>query len=302
MRRLLPLLLLLVLPGTAPAPDIYKAFLDESLPNHRAIKETLALIEQSPGDAALYNDLGCLISWDGFWRDALKNFEKAAELDPKDSKPLFNSGVVQAWLGEWSAAKSAFGKAVKRDPGNWPAWWMLGFSEERLGRTEAAVDAYKRSLRVDTSLFDIQKNPFAAMTKLKGRVLLETYGTRMVRAVMPKGEQLEDPKRIARFFQESRPAAAAGAAVATAPPAGVLPGPRGGPVVTAVPSVSSPATRPAATATPRTPAPYAVAPAPARETAPSEAAPPPPDEPARRMPVPGPGIPMLTPTPNPPGG
>jgi tetratricopeptide (TPR) repeat protein len=264
MRRLLPLFLLVVLPGTAPAPDIYKSFLDENLPNHRAIKETLALIELRPNDAALYNDLGCLIAWDGFWRDAIKALDKAAELDEKDSKPLFNAGLVQAWRGEWSAARSAFGQAVKRNPGNWPAWWMIGYSEERLGNTDAAVDAYKRSLRVDTSLFDVRKNPFAATTKLKGRVLLETYRARMIRAAMPQEEQLEDPERIAGFFQRSKAAAAPGAAAAP-------------------------------------PAPYAVAPAPAREAAPP-AAPLPSSEPARRIPAPGPGAPVPSPTPKPPGG
>ena len=297
MRRLLPLLLLVVLPGTAPAPDIYKAYLDENLPNHRAVKETLALIEQRPNDAALYNDLGCLIAWDGFWRDAIKALNKAAQLDEKDSKPLFNAGLVQAWRGEWSAARSAFGQAVKRNPGNWPAWWMIGYSEERLGNTDAAVDAYKRSLRVDTSLFDVRKNPFAATTKLKGRVLLETYRARMIRAAMPQEEQLEDPERNAGFVQRSKAAAVPGAAAATAPAVGGPPAPGSGPVVTAVPSSSAAPVRPTAAAPP---APYTVAPAPAREAAPP-AAPPPPSEPARRIPAPGPGAPVPSPTPKPPG-
>ncbi|HUM02347.1 MAG TPA: tetratricopeptide repeat protein [Thermoanaerobaculia bacterium] len=302
MRRLLPLVLLVVLPGTAPAPDIYKSFLDESRPNHRAIKETLALIEQRPNDAALYNDLGCLIAWDGFWRDAIRTLDKAAQLDEKDSKPLFNAGLVQAWRGDWSAARSAFEKAVKRNPGNWPAWWMIGYSEERLGNTDAAVDAYKRSLRVDTSLFDVRKNPFAATTKLKGRVLLESYGARMTRAVMPQEEQLEEPDRIAGFFQRSKAPAAPGASAATPTPAAGPPAPGSGPVVTTVPPSSAAAARP--TAAPP-PASYAVVPAPAREGPPSAAppaAPPPPSEPARRIPAPGPGAPAPSPTPHPPGG
>lgn len=285
MKRFLPLLCLLVFPGTAPAPDVYKGFLDESRPSHRAIKETLALIEQHPGDASLYNDLGCLIAWDGFWRDALRNFDKAAQLDPKDGKPLFNAGLVQAWRGEWSSARRAFRKAVKRAPGNWPAWWMVGYSEERLGNVDAAVDAYKRSLRVDTSLFDVGKNPFAATTKLKGRVLLETYGSRMIRASLPQEEQLEDSERVERFFQRSRPAAPRGTPVPPAPEAAPV--------------------RPAATASgpveaevPPPPAPLAGVPA-----SPSPAAPPPPAGPALRAPAAGPGaFPVRVPTPHAPGG
>jgi len=288
MRRFLPLLCLLVFPATAPAADVYKGFLDESRPSHRAIKETLALIEQHPEVASLYNDLGCLIALDGFWRDALRNFDKAAQLDPKDGKPLFNAGLVQAWRGEWASARRAFRKAVKRAPGNWPAWWMVGYCEERLGNVDAAVDAYKRSLRVDTSLFDVGKNPFAATTNLKGRVLLETYGSRTIRASLPQEEQLADSERVERFLQRSRPAAPKGT---PAPPA---------PVATPVrPASAASAPVEAAVATPPAPpAPRAGAPA-----SPPPAAPPPPGEPVPGAPAAGPGaFPMRVPTPHPPGG
>jgi len=297
MKRFLPvLLLLLVIPGTAPAPDIYKGFLDEGIPHHRAIKETLALIEARPNEAALYNDLGCLIAWDGFWRDALRNFKKAAALDEKDGKPLFNAGVVEAWRGEWGSARRAFKRALKRSPGNWPAWWMLGYAEEQLGNTEAAVDAYKRSLRVDTSLFDLRRNPFALTTKLKGRVLLETYGTRLIRAAMPQTEQFEDAQRIATFLQRSRPPAppVAPPAAESSPPAE-----GSGPVMVNVPAAAAPAPTPRARSARSAPAPkVTVTPAAPRETTPAPPQPPASNEPVRRLPPPAPDA---APTPGVPG-
>jgi hypothetical protein len=292
------LLLLLVVPGTAPAPELYKGSLDAGIPHHRAILETLALIEARPKEAALYNDLGCLIAWDGFWRDALRNFEKAASLDEKDAKPLFNAGVVEAWRGKWGPARRAFKKALKRAPGNWPAWWMLGYAEERLGNTEAAVDAYKESLRVDTSLFDVRRNPFALTTKLKGRVLLETYRTRMIRAAMPQAEQLEDPGRIAAFLQRSRAAAPPAASTSGAESA---PAPSGtGPVVTNVPAVSAPVPAPRTFPVPATASPaHGVAPATPRDSGPPEPQPAPPEPPSRRRQVPP--RPGVVPTPGAPG-
>ncbi len=291
MKRAFPLLVLfLVVRTPALARDVYKGFLDENIPHHRAIKDTLALIEAHPDEAALYNDLGCLIAWDGFWRDALRNFEKAAQLDPKDDKPHFNAGVVYAWRSEWGSAKRAFKKALKRGPGNWPAWWMLGYAEERLGNREAAVEAYKTSLRVDTSLYDPKKNPFALMTKLKARVLVETYERRLVRAAMPQTEQLEDPERIGTFLQRRRLPETSAALAPTGTPS-----PRGtSPVVTSVPSVSAPGVVPRGVPAGTTSAPPA---------------PPPPGELPRRPPLqspprpatpppPGPGV---APTPRPPG-
>ena len=303
MKRILPLLVLLVLPGTAPAPDIYKAFLDERKPGHRAIKETLTLIEKNPNDGSLYNDLGCLIAWDGFWRDALRNFDKAAELSPKDSRPLFNAGLVEAWRGEWSSARSRFRKAVKRDPGNWPAWWMVGYSEEQLDNPDAAVEAYKQSLRVDTSLFDIRKNPFAAATRLKGRVLLETYSSRVIRSALPKEEQFGDQERIARFFQATRPpvppASAAAAAPAGAPAEGQTPAAATGPVVTTIPH-STPQKAGVSEPPPRTSPPVRGMPSQSRRAPAATPEPPPAPPPPATAPPAGPGaFPQSTPTPEP---
>lgn len=246
-KALLPGALLAVLLSSPPASaaDVYKGFLDPGIPHHAAILDTLSRLEQAPEDAALHNDLGCLVAWDGFWRDALRSFDKAAELAPKDSRPLFNGGLVQGLRGDWRGARSKFRKAVKVDPGNWPAWWMLGFSEEYLGNERAAVAAYARSLRVDTSLFDPKVNPYAAVSQLKAAALLATYERRRVDAGLPFSNQVVEPSRIASFFQKG-PKPREAVAVAEEVP-------RTGPVVTTVPPPGPAVTRPAATA-PQSPA------------------------------------------------
>ena len=228
-KALLPGAILAALLGAAPAAgkDSYKGSLDPSIPHHAAILDTLSKIEKAPADGALYNDLGCLVAWDGFWRDAIRSFDTAAELAPKDSRPSFNAGLVQILHGEWGGARSRFHKAVKTNPGNWSAWWMLGFAEETLGHESAAVDAYSRALRVDTSLFDPKVNPFAVATRLRARVLLATYPRRRVDAALPFSNQLSDPSRVASFFQH-RAKVPKGVVEIEEPP-------RTGPVVTSVP-------------------------------------------------------------------
>jgi hypothetical protein len=233
-KALLPALFLAALVSALPAAaaGVYKASLDAGIPHHAAILDTLAKIEKDPSDAQLYNDLGCLVAWDGFWRDALRSFDTAADLAPKDSRPWFNGGLVEALRGDWRGARSRFRKAVKVDPGNWPAWWMLGLSEESLGNRNAAVRAYSRSLRVDTSLFDPKVNPFAVGSRLKAQVLLETYERRRVDAALPFSNQLAQPSRVATFFQ-ARKQAPAGTVEIEEPP-------KTGPVVTSVPPSSPP--------------------------------------------------------------
>lgn len=244
-RRIVALVLLApLLGGVAEARDVYKGFLDPGIPHHKATLDTLALLEKTPNDSGLHNDLACLIALDGFWRDALREFDTAAKLDKKDSRPLFNAGLVRAWKGEWGGAKSAFGKAVDRNPGNWAAWWMLGLSREKLGDDDGAVAAYKTSLRVDTSLFDVRTNPFAPQSSLKPRVLLETYEKRLVRAALPRAEQLADADRIATFFQRK----VAAEAPATEAPVS------SGPVVTTLPPGAPPLVAPSASGPPAGPA------------------------------------------------
>jgi hypothetical protein len=248
------LLLGLALAISAAAKDVYKGFLDPSNPQHRATLDILARLDQNPNDASLHNDLGCLIARDGFWRDALKEFDIAAKLDKKNGRAHYNAGLVQMTRGKWSAARSEFQKAVDATPGNWPAWWMLGFAEEKLGNANAATSAYATSLRVDTSLFDVKRNPYAIQSRLKARVLLETYDRRMARASLPVTEQLAEPD-ILTNFQTARVGvvAAPGPPVTDEPAPAPVPrggGPGGGPVtapapagggavVTSVPPVSS---------------------------------------------------------------
>lgn len=193
--------------AAAEGRDVYKGFIDPYLfPHHRAIVDILQKLETDPKNAALKNDLGLLIARDGFWRDAIREFEEAAKLDPKlATKAYFNAGLVSLGRGENSTARSYFKKSVSKDPGNWTAWWMLGLTEERLFNIGGAVEAYKTSLRVDTSLFDPAKNPFAIESRLRSRVLLETYQKRRVRAAQPLLEQFAEAERIQALLQFSKP-------------------------------------------------------------------------------------------------
>lgn len=271
---LVALPLLLSLP--AAARDVYKPYLDPAIPRHRAILDTLARLELEPKNAGLKNDLGCLVALDGFWRDALREFEEAAELDEKDSRPHFNAGLVRAWRSEWRSARRAFRRAVDRDPGNWPAWWMLGFANEQLGRLRPAIEAYKVSLRTGTSLFDVEVNPFAMSSRLKPAVLLETYEKRLVQAAMPTSQQVSDPDRIAAFLQPSgRPAERTPAAATVEEPAPASTGPV---VTSAAPSTAPPTTSspppgrgyPGVRPIPRRPPPPAQEPEEERPVAPEE--------------------------------
>ena len=104
------------------AKDVYKKYLDPaSGPLDRAALDLLERLKESPNDAALHNDLGCVIARTGWWRDALREFDDAARLDKHDGKAPFNAGLVHASKGEWGSARGSFKKSV----GPWPALFSI---------------------------------------------------------------------------------------------------------------------------------------------------------------------------------
>jgi len=110
-----------------------------------------------------------------------------------------------------------------------------GYAEEQLGNTQSALEAYKTSLRMDTSLFDVRKNPFAANSRLKAMVLTATYDKRLARAAMPRRRSSRmRPHRRAPAAEQGR-AADCGLRRPEAPPSAT------GPIITNVPAASSPA-------------------------------------------------------------
>ncbi len=137
---------LLLAAGPMAGKDVYKAFLSPEVPHHRAIQEILAQIEAHPDDASLFNDLGCLVAWDGFWRDALRNFETAAKLDPADTRPMFNAGIVYAYKGEWGNAQERVPRGREARAGE------LGrMVDARLRRGAAGPSAVRRRCLSDVA-------------------------------------------------------------------------------------------------------------------------------------------------------
>ncbi len=276
-----PWLMSLALAFPILARDVYRGFLDPAIPHHRAALKILADLEKDPLNAELKNDLACLIARDGFWRDAIREFEESAKLDKKlATKPYFNAGLVSLWRGEIGTARGYFKKSVKADPGNWPAWWMIGYTYERQGYDRSAIKNYARSMRVDTSLFNVTRNPYAADSRLKSQVLLLSYNARMTRAAQGYVEQLADRKGVLDLMTSKMSEAPneKPAAVETAPAAPVAPAVKM--MVPAMGSPVAPAPAPAPGGAPPTPQPQDVSPAPQRSFSSSRTLVPPGESPA----------------------
>lgn len=109
------------------------------------------IVLNDPLDARQHNDLGVSYQQRGESDLAVREYDRAAELDRQWARPLINRGNVQAERGEWRQAEKSYHLALRREPGNAEAMnnlaWVLYRAEEpveALNWAEKAVAANPR--------------------------------------------------------------------------------------------------------------------------------------------------------------
>lgn len=87
------------------------------------------IILNDPLDARQHNDLGVAYQQRGELDLALREYERAGELDSNWAQPLINRGNVLAVSEDWSGAQKSYRQALRRAPGNAEAMnnlaWVL---------------------------------------------------------------------------------------------------------------------------------------------------------------------------------
>jgi tetratricopeptide (TPR) repeat protein len=112
------------------------------------IEDVLALIENQPGDAELYQRLGQLYSEADRPEEARGAFERSIELDPNDA-------FTHLFLGNWCYKRRMYQEALTRFqhaaelmPDKPVAYWCQGDAYRAQGRYHLAQRAYEAAVRV----------------------------------------------------------------------------------------------------------------------------------------------------------
>jgi len=103
----------------------------------------------NPIEAARLNNLGCAYMNQQLFEKALKQFQQAAEADPKLAIARLNQGIAELNLQKIDEAKSALDDALKQDPKNPNAWYNLGLMAKNAGDAQGAIDDFKRVTEID---------------------------------------------------------------------------------------------------------------------------------------------------------
>src|SRR5436189_1654792 len=177
------------------APDLGEAHLAQALVyyhgdrDYARAREELAIARRElPNDAEVYSVTGWIDRRQGRWQDAVENQEKAAELDPRNSKILNDLAILYDVLRRYDEEESLVDRAIAANPATATYFQLMGAEIElQKGNRETArklldglpsgydPDGAATSTRIDLALY--QRDPASAEKILAESKLEELVGS-----------------------------------------------------------------------------------------------------------------------------
>ncbi|HEX3773225.1 MAG TPA: tetratricopeptide repeat protein [Polyangiaceae bacterium] len=94
-------------------------------------------------------ELGYALELSHRYDEALEQYDRAAEIAPRDPLGPLTGGLRAARWGETELAEPRLSEALRRDPRNAEAWHALGLVRVQRGDLDGAVVAYRSGLQAD---------------------------------------------------------------------------------------------------------------------------------------------------------
>jgi tetratricopeptide (TPR) repeat protein len=186
-----------------------------------AISEQRRLLEQSPSDSGLWNDLGNLLRLAGRNDDAIVAYSKASSLSPDSIDALFNRGLLLEEEQDFDAAVAAYQAVLNIEPDDAWSHYQLGSVAEKTKAIQAAIQHYARSFELDPYLAFPDVNPQVLRSRLVTQAMLARKDSKQALRRVPRA--YADRERIADLLVPSpRTAGAKTASESTPSSNGVL--------------------------------------------------------------------------------
>jgi len=118
----------------------------------QAISDFTKAIELNPKDAIAFNNRGVAHDSLGQHEQAISDYNKAIELNPKYADAFYNRGIAHRNLGQHEQAISDYNKAIELSPKDAIAFIGRGVTAATLGKTDAAKRDLQKALALNTAL------------------------------------------------------------------------------------------------------------------------------------------------------
>ncbi len=133
-----------------------------------AIRGCTALIEgAAPGDAKLTQSLinrGKAHAKRSYYSDAVADFNRAIELDPKNAKAYLERGRAYDELSDRSRAEADLAEAMRLDPADPEAYASRGWLRRNSGNKETAKADFEQAIKLADSAIEAKRNLGGAYT------------------------------------------------------------------------------------------------------------------------------------------
>lgn len=115
----------------------------------RAIKDFDRAIELDPEDAKTYCNRGLAYASLGNHRRAIEDYNKGIEVDSQYAQTYLNRGALYGQLGNYQKAIKDFGTAIELDPQFAQAYSNRGLAYQRLGRYQPAIEDFDKAIGLE---------------------------------------------------------------------------------------------------------------------------------------------------------
>ena len=112
------------------------------------------VLDKHPGQPFALNNRGIALAAEGDVEGALRDYDRAIQVDPSYSKPYENRGNVRLSRGHYAEAIEDYSRALERAPSEATAYYNRGLAWDYLGDPRAAIRDYDEAIRLDPDLVD----------------------------------------------------------------------------------------------------------------------------------------------------
>ena len=191
-------------------------------PGDETIRDYWERAEREELDPPALVDLGTMLFYRGYPKDAVGIYRRALDLDPDLYEAWFRIGLVEHSEGDLDNARQAYKRCLKKLTGHGWCNFYLGLLEEQLGHSSNALYYYRRALKFAPELADPKINPEVMTSKLILGVQLNDQDRRRFKGALPM-PYLEPAKvnKVERQYEPTpfpKPEESAETAAEEAPP------------------------------------------------------------------------------------
>lgn len=154
-------------------------------PGDETIRDYWERAEREDLDAPALVDLGTMLFYRGFPKDAARMYHRALDLAPDLYEAWFRIGLIEHSEGDLDNARQAYKRCLKKLPGHGWCNFYLGLLEEQLGHSSNALNYYGRAFKSAPELADPKANPEVMTSKLALGVHLQDYDRQRFNAALP---------------------------------------------------------------------------------------------------------------------